>query len=302
MNGQAAARPKSGHAGVAFFVLAFGVLSSFVTRHWSLRTLVLIALLPFPASAAANDSSTARLIGIEGRTTVTLPRGDYQARPLDDRTELILRIDRVTPLGAEGPFEYALHHIGFEPGSHVLAEFLVRPDGSRPDELGGLEIAVQALLPDEHDGQLLPFAPRRFPFVGGYRMFLGLLAVLWVAGLVAFVWLGRRKHVALVAAPVVPPPSLAERLRPLVEAAAEGRLGADGQARLERLLLAFWRERLRVPEARMADALQRLKAHPEAGALLRALESWLHRPGGVPATEVTRLLEPYRRMPAPETV
>ena len=47
----------------------------------------------------------------------------------------------------------------------------------------------------------------------------------------------------------------------------------------------------------MADTLATLKRHPEAGSLLRALERWLHRPGGASPEEVNGLLEPYRRQP-----
>jgi hypothetical protein len=48
----------------------------------------------------------------------------------------------------------------------------------------------------------------------------------------------------------------------------------------------------------MADALAELKRHIEAGALLRALERWLHRPGGATREEISDLLEPYRQLPA----
>ena len=96
---------------------------------------------------------------------------------------------------------------------------------------------------------------------------------------------------------VIPPPSFAERLRPLVEEAAAGKLTVEGQANLERLLMGYWREKLNLPELRMAESLARLKAHAEAGELLRALERWLHRPGGAMRDEVSMLLHPYRNMP-----
>ena len=256
-------------------------------------------LLALPARAATNDASSSRNIGIEGHVTVALPRKDYQPRPLDDRTELILRIESVQPAGTNGPFRCDFHYIGFEPGSYRLADFLTRPDGSRPAEVGDARIEVRALLPEDHNGQLQPFAPGRFPFIGGYRVFLGFLGVLWLGGLLAFVLVGRKKAVVEPVAPTAPQVSLADRLRPLVEAAAEGRLSTEGRAQLERLLLAYWRERLGLPDLRMAEALQRLKQHADAGALLRALERWLHRPGGATQDEVMALLEPYRNVVAP---
>lgn len=93
-----------------------------------------------------------------------------------------------------------------------------------------------------------------------------------------------------------PPPGYAERMRPLVEAAAAGNLTVDGQAELERLMTGYWREKLALPDSRMAEALAALKRHPEAGALLRAMERWLHRPGGATREEIRSLLEPYQKM------
>ena len=43
-----------------------------------------------------------------------------------------------------------------------------------------------------------------------------------------------------------------------------------------------------------AAALAALRAHPEAGALLRALEQWLHSPEGAADADVEALLRPYR--------
>ena len=104
-----------------------------------------------------------------------------------------------------------------------------------------------------------------------------------------------------MAAPVVvvPPPSFAERLRPLVEQAAAGKLTVEGQANLERLLMGYWRERLNVSDLGVAEALMKLKAHSEAGEILRAVERWLHRPGGATRDEIASVLEPYRKVPAP---
>ncbi|MBN2507746.1 MAG: hypothetical protein JXQ71_13740 [Verrucomicrobia bacterium] len=256
------------------------------------------AVLGLVCAAAAASSAPGPApgnISIEGHLAVTLPRPDYRPRPLDDRTELILRVDGVA--AANGQFRYQFHYLGFEAGTYNLADFLVRPDGSRPDELGTLPVRIHARLPDDHNGRLNPHLARRFPFLGGYRVMLALLAVLWLAGLAAYILSQRKKRVVAQAAAPVPAPSLAARLRPLVEAAARGRLDAEGQAQLERLLTGYWRVKLALPEGRMAEALRRLKAHAEAGELLRALERWLHRPGGVSAAEVAAVLEPYRHLP-----
>ena len=263
----------------------------------------LVALLAVAGHAAAAESAApaappAREIGIEGDVAVSLPRGDYQPRPLDDRTPLILRVEKIRPAAA-GRFIYEIHFIGFEPGAYKLADYLVRPDGSLAKEIGGELLHVRAMLPPDHDGSLNAYVPRPFPWFGGYRMFLAILALLWIAGIAAFIYFGRKKKVVVMPVMVPPQQSFAERMRPLVEAAAAGSLSADGQAELERLMTGYWRDKLALPDQRMADALSELKRHAEAGGLLRALERWLHRPGGATREEVNGLLEPYRRLAEP---
>jgi hypothetical protein len=258
-------------------------------------------LLTIPSLFAANVTNStnavaSRNIGIEGHISVALPKPDYQPRPLDDRTELILRIERINPL-SNGQHRYEFFYMGLEPGAYTLADYLIRPDGSRPDELGELRIHVRAMLPDDHDGKLNAYVPRLFPFIGGYRVMLVLLGVVWVAGIAAFALVSRKKRVLEPPAAVVAPPSFAERLRPLVEEAAAGQLSVEGQAHLERLLIGYWREKLGLPEMRVAEALAKLKAHSEAGELLRAIERWLHRPGGATREEVAAVLKPYGQLP-----
>ena len=251
-------------------------------------------------SAQTNSSTNSpptRAIGIEGRVSLELPRADYQPRPLDDRTELILRIEAVTSV-ATNRHRYDFYYMGLEPGNYSLANYLIRPDGSQPDELSNTLVQVQAVLPEDHDGKLTRYTPEQFPFIGGYRVFLGLIGLLWFGGIAVFVMSYRKKRVTVAPVMVAPEPTFAERIRPLVEAAASGNLSLDGKAQLERLLMGFWREKLSLPDLRMAEALERLKAHSQAGELLRALERWLHQRGGAAAGEVNLLLEPYRLVAA----
>jgi hypothetical protein len=264
------------------------------TRWFSLMLALFLSLAANRTRAAENP----RVIGIEGDVSIVLNRGDYQPKPLDDRTPLILRIEAITP-GGDGRFNYDFHYIGFEPGSYDLGNYLILPDGSPAAEAGGVMIDVRSILPADHDGSLNPHFPQPFPWFGGYRVMLGMLAIVWVLGLIGFYWFGRRKKPVIVVEPAPPPPSYAERMRPLVEAAAAGTLAVSGQAELERLMTGYWRDKLALPDQRMADTLAALKRHQDAGALLLALERWLHRPEGASQSEIDRLLEPYRHLPVP---
>ena len=254
----------------------------------SLKFLAMIFLTSAPLAMAEKG------IGLENDIQITLDRADYQSKPMDDRTPLILRLDRVKP-APNGRFTYQFHYISFEPGSYKLADYLIHLDGTPATDLGETPIEIKSILPPDFQGQLNPFSPQPFPALGGYRVVLGGLGVLWLCGLPALIWLGRKKVELAVAEEIIPTPSYAERMQPLVEAAAAGNLTATGQATLERLLTGFWREKIARPEQRMGEALTALKAHPEAGSLLRALERWLHQPSGASRTEIEKLLAPYRQ-------
>ena len=96
-------------------------------------------------------------------------------------------------------------------------------------------------------------------------------------------------------APEPPPPTIGERIAPIVEAAASRRLSIQEQGRLELLLYAHWQEELQLEDDR-AVAFARLRRHEVAGALLRTVERWLHDPSGPEPDkrEIAALLAPYR--------
>jgi hypothetical protein len=271
-------------------------LSVRVGLRLRLRNLAAVVVLTSSASMALaqTNNTPARSIGLEGSITVDLPRNDYLARPLDDRTEFILRIESVTPVGKDR-FRYALYFMGLESETFDLANYLIHGDGSRPEELAGQTVRVQAVLPEDHDGRLTNYVPERFPFIGGYRAALVALTILWIAGIGGFIWSYRKRKPIAAAVTVPQPPSFAERLRPLVEAAAAGRLTLEEKAQIERLLMGFWREKIPSAEMKMAETVAHLREHPQAGELLRALERWLHQRDGASPAEINSLLEPYRR-------
>jgi hypothetical protein len=119
----------------------------------------------------------------------------------------------------------------------------------------------------------------------------------WIAGLAALLFWGRKRRAARSEEARARPRTLAERLRPLVERAMRGELSSRERAELELGLVAHWRRRLQLDEERPDVALTRLREHPEAGPLLRSLEDWLHRPHPPEDVDVTALLAPYRDMP-----
>ena len=122
----------------------------------------------------------------------------------------------------------------------------------------------------------------------------------WAAGLVALLTVGRKRGGDDETAAPAAPLTLADRLGPLVERARSGELDTAQQAKLERLLLAHWRDRRDLGAAPVAEAVASLRQDEEAGPLFLQLERWLHRPdSGGDAVDLGELLAPYRGTPDP---
>ena len=234
-------------------------------------------------------------VGMEGRLEIQLPGTLLEAKPVEPRAPLILRIADHRPHGTL--IAYDLRYVGLEPGSYDLREYLMRQDGSATEDLPHMVVEVSSLLPAEHNGILIEEIYRPFPFMGGYKWFIIVIAAIWVVLLWPLIWQRRPRRLETETGPAPSEPTVADRLQPLVEQAARGTLGQDGQALLERLLLAYWRQRLDLSEVDPVEAMRQLRQHPEAGQLLRQLDNWLHRPAGhAESVNVHRMLEPYRQI------
>jgi hypothetical protein len=221
---------------------------------------------------------------------LVLPGGELMVKPMEDRHHpFVLRIENVYKHGTD--HRYDLEYYALEQGKYNLAEYLVLADGSPSDGLPATWVNVIATLPA---GQVLPSEPEtiRVPFLGGYSIVLVLGGVLWVVGLGALIFVGRRKKFQATMEHVKTT-SMADRLRPLVVAAKSGTLDSSGRAELERTLIAYWCRRLGVRDTSPGETMNLLRNHDQAGALLRSLEDWLHRPDPPQNVDVETLLEPY---------
>lgn len=250
-----------------------------------------LLLLAFMASAAVAEVPT---VGIEGRLDALLPLPELKAKPPGRASPLTVRIAGTRPHGAL--IQYDLRYIGLVPGDYDLRTHLVRDGDAPTDDLPPLPVKVAGILPPDHRGELKPVRSAPFGALGGYRWLIGVAAVVWVLAALPLFLVRRRTEMTDEPAPVAPP-TLADRLRPLVECASAGTLTADQQAHLERLLLAHWRQRLGLENLDAHEAMLRLRENPEAGALLRALEDWLHRRPSTVKVDVESMLAPYAGPP-----
>lgn len=250
--------------------------------------------------AAGTEPVSAATVGMSARLDdLVIPGPELEAKPLAGReAAVVVRVVRVDPHGTAK--RYALEWYGLDPGTYDLRNSLRRADGQPLGaDVPSLPVRVDPVRPP---GQVEPnsLPPTPTPRIGGYRLIVWAVCVLWGVGLVALLlsfFLPRRR---VRAAAVVPVVSLADRLKPLVAGAVAGTLSAAELAALERALLTLWRKRLRLDRADPEAALARLHADPAAGPLLRQLEAWLHRPAAGEAIDVAALLAPYRSIAAGE--
>ena len=235
---------------------------------------------------------------VEQINDLVLPGTRLEAKPLVDRqAKVVLRLVDVAPHG--NAFRYQMSYYGLEPGSYDLRDYLQREDKTATADLPPIPVTVRAILAP---GQIEPNRLATTPsiFRGHYRLTMFLAAVAWFVGLLALVFVGRRRRQTIEAANAQPP-TLADRLRPLVAQAMAGTLPPQERANLERTLIDYWRRRLGLQDENPARAIALIRGDEQAGALLRELEAWLHQPpGSVDGSKVdlTRLLEPYRHLPA----
>ncbi|MCC6320228.1 MAG: hypothetical protein IT438_02190 [Phycisphaerales bacterium] len=235
-------------------------------------------------------------VGIEGKLIYRSAR-ELRARPFNNKSPVVIRIASSAADGSA--ILYDLRYIGVRPGRYDLRDALERADGgSLADEPEAI-IEVVGILPEDHGGELVGSPGLGLPRLGPYRLGLIVLGAIWMFPLAVVIFrrLTRRRKVAATAT-VIAPLTLADQLRPLVEAAIEGLAGVEDLARLERLLIAHWRDRLGLAQRSTVEALHELRRHPIGGEILRGVEAWLHGPRNSTerAPDVAAMLEPYRRV------
>jgi hypothetical protein len=265
-----------------------------------LAVLLSTAALAAPLQDAGSKPSATAVRGIAGAVEFKAPGPRIRASATQSLTSpVVVRVADATT-ESEGQTKYRVEFIGMIAGDHDLRASLERQDGSALD-LPPITARILSQLTPDHGTDLFSSAESPILRPTLYRVGMIALGVAWAGVPIAYVAVraARRKQEA-PPPPEVPPPSFADQLRPLVQSAIAGSLSIAERGRLELLLYLYWRGRLNLA-GRQAEVVPRLRTDPQAGALLRAVEYWLHgrrddlsRAEG----EVAALLEPYRHAPA----
>lgn len=257
-------------------------------------TVVILLALSSSFLHAQDEPLASATRGITGQVIVETEGQTLRGRPdLDLEAPLLVRIAESEELES-GHIRWTIDFIGMNEGVFDLRDVLVYADGSNARSLDPILIEVHARLQDDAPTDVFLAAPPARSIPGGYWTALYALGGLWILIpiIVLLFRLLRRAPEVIVEAP---PPTLLEKLQPLVHAAAQSELTIEQQGQLELLLYAHWQEQMGLDSDR-AEAIARIRLDKHAGRLLRAMESWLHAPdGAAPSTnEIESLLDPYR--------
>ena len=178
---------------------------------------------------------------------LVLPGPELETKPnREAEAPLVVRIDGVWPHGSD--HRYDLSVLGLEAGEFDLRPYLRLKGGGSHELPTPLQVRFESILPE---GAFEPTAlkPLEVPLRYGYGDLLKALTVLWVLGLIGlWVWVRGGRPRDLQQETQVAPPSLIEQLQPLIERAASGQLDNQEKARLEKMILGYWAQRLQLKE------------------------------------------------------
>ena len=246
--------------------------------------------------AAAQAPVTEAVRGTAGAVEVDYPAGRLVARAGQTPSSPVL----VRVVATEGSFRQRIEFMGVNAGIYDLRDFVQRQDGQPASDLTGLPIRIVSHLPPAHGTDLFLIEDSGFNLRAHYRELMMGACVLWGAvPIVAFVRRAmRKKPEAPPVAPAAAPPTIADRLREILDRASSRPITVEEQGALELLLFQFYT--VQVAGTVTADpvaAIQLLRDHPETREIVGAVEHWLHarRDGaGTPDAPAAAMLRSFR--------
>ncbi|MEM6473984.1 MAG: hypothetical protein AAF802_30815 [Planctomycetota bacterium] len=262
------------------------------------------------AHCIANEQQVANDVGVRtvkrGLTTkFEFAHSSGELRAIEDQSidaPVLVRLERdvASPTQDDESYRYTLWFFGAVAGDYQLADYVLQGNGlplADAEELSGMSVRVVSELPPGRGTNLYEIDDPPLRLRGGYRAVLVAFGLTWFSIPVIWGIQRARKRTEIIVEPVAASPTLADKMRPLVQRAYEGKLSVEEQSRLELVLYKFWQQRVGLPES-VAIAIPVLRQHSEAGQLLRSFEAWVHAPENsrpeLDAETLDDLLQPYR--------
>jgi hypothetical protein len=237
---------------------------------------VAVVLFHRPAKTVSHDEREVPL-GVEEAIIIRYSGPRLVARPYRRGASVSLRIAEDARQGASRVYD--VRYVVSLPGEFNLMEYLASADGTPLSGLPPFKVRGRTSLTKDIETRIREIEDVGVQIWHWYYEALAGLGVAWALWLAALVLVGRPKRPPKPAPPP-PAPSLAEVIARYFEALACGDLPVEDKARLEILLLKYWRERLGLRHDRMADSCRRIQRDATLGRAYEAVEGWLHDPSG----------------------
>jgi len=259
---------------------------------WWMAAVVIcgVAAEDVPDDGSSNNTQTTVGIPVEVLGVVA-PGELLQAKGVREDSPALVRVIEVYPHGTD--HRYDLEFRALESGRFNVLDYLETAAGATPEGLDPVWVDVLPLLPSS---QLQPHALQasETPALGGYLLLTRIAIAVWVIVLLELLrrnFMPKRSHPAVRSQTR----TLYQELKSLIDQILKSNDSQQVEwARLESLLLAYWREKLNLQGLDAHEALRLLHEHPEAGQVLRQVEDWLHRPDPPQSIAWDELLGPYR--------
>jgi len=242
-------------------------------------------------------------LGVEEAVILTSETGPLEPLPYAWGVGLNVRLaaERNLPGGHVYDVRYIVNHAG----DFDLKDYLRFRDGSDPNGLPSFKVRGLERLSQSLEARIAETEETGVRLRAWYHETLCMLAVAWIGWLLLLVFWNRRRVRAALAGPAGP--TLAERIRAVLDQLEAGPIDADRQAELELMIFRQWRQARAWGDQPMARSLAAFRADPEVAEAYAELETWLHRAGAATSpARVARAVRPRLEKgppnPAPETL
>ncbi len=266
-------------------------------RVWLLRGLAGLAVIGGAWWWLHDDDNLKVPLGVEQAAIITYSGPGLIVKPFRYGVAVNVRIAQVTDQA--GAKVYDVRYLVNREGEHDLIEYLMSDNGAALSGLPSFKVKGDPKLSKELEARVKETEDIGIEVSGHYQATLVGLFVFWILWLLVLIFWRRPQKPVLV--PVKVPLTVAEQLRVLLGELEQGGLTAEQKARLEMLLLRYWREGLVSADAPMAEVLAAIARGERTGEALDHLQRWLHRPSsGVADAEIATIVR--QRLPAPTAV
>jgi hypothetical protein len=268
---------------------------SILRRRWLLWSLAVVVLVGGLTWLLKRSDNLNVPLGVEQAAIITYSGPGLIVKPFHWGVAVNVRIAQVTQQGASKVYDVR-YLVNIE-GDHDLIGYLMTDNGSALTGLPSFTVHGDPKLSKELEARVRETEAIGIEVRGHYKATLVVLFVLWIGWLFMLIFYGRPKK----AAPVIIVPDLtpAEQLQALLQQLEGGELTAVQKARLEMLLLRYWREGLVAEDLPMREVLGIIARGERTGDALLRLQRWLHRPAsGVEKSEIAALIRSLLSAPA----